>query len=243
MNSASDQSWAAAVKLYRESSNATESLVREHMPMVKRVAVHLKVRLPPFMDTDELVQVGMVGLIEAAHAFDPTKGQEFERFALSRIRGSMVDEVRRLSGKPRSAVAFQRQEEDAARAVAGVVGRPARSSEVAERMGMDLARFHKERDAAYRFETHSIEVVDDEALGVADEPGLQPDAIVERGELLDLLARSIDSLSERERLILNLYYAEELNLKEIGSVLEVTESRVSQILSGLIRSLRAELEI
>ena len=100
-----------ALKLYRPAPSATEALVREHMPMVKRVAVHLKVRLPPFMDIEELVQVGMVGLIEAAQAFDPAKGEEFERFALSRIRGAMVDEVRRMTGMPRSAVAFQRTEE------------------------------------------------------------------------------------------------------------------------------------
>lgn len=231
----------AALKLYRPGPSATDALVREHMPMVKRVAVHLKVRLPPFMDTEELVQVGMVGLIEAAQAFDPAKGEEFERFALSRIRGSMVDEVRRMTGMPRSAVAFQRLEDEASRAVAGRIGRPPRASEVASHMGMELARFHKERDAAHRYETHSIEIVDEEALGVADESDRQPDALVERSELIDHLARSVDALTERERLVLNLYYIEELNLKEIGAVLEVTESRVSQILSGLIKRLRADI--
>lgn len=232
----------AALKLYRPAPSATEALVREHMPMVKRVAVHLKVRLPPFMDTEELVQVGMVGLIEAAQAFDPAKGEEFERFALSRIRGAMVDEVRRMTGMPRSAVAFQRTEEAAANEVSGQVGRRARSSEVAAHLGMDLAQFHKERDAAHRYETHSIEVVDEEALNVADDGLRQPDALLEHHQMVDLLARSIDELSERERLVLKLYYVEELNLKEIGAVLEVTESRVSQILSGLIRKLRAQMQ-
>jgi RNA polymerase sigma factor for flagellar operon FliA len=231
----------SALKLYKPVMSTTEALVHEHMPMVKRVAVHLKVRLPPFMDIEELVQVGMVGLIEAAQAFDPAKCEEFERFALSRIRGSMVDEVRRLTGMPRSAVAFQRTEEEAARAVAGAEGRPARSSEVAAQMGLDLAQFHKERDAAYRYETHSIEVVDEEALSVADARHLQPDMLVEHRQMVDALTRSVEALAERERLVLKLYYVEELNLKEIGAVLEVTESRVSQILSGLVRKLRSEL--
>ena len=230
-----------ALKLYEPTRSSTEQIVREHMPMVKRVAVHLKVRLQPFMDLAELVQVGMVGLIEAAQAFDPSKGEQFERFALSRIRGAMVDEVRRMSGMPRSAVAFQREEDAAARALAGELGRPARSSEVATRLGMDITQFHKERDAAHRFETESLDVAETEAMGVAADRLQQPEALVERAELLGQLARCIDALSDREKLILKLYYVEELNLKEIGSVLEVTESRISQILSGLVRKLRAEL--
>lgn len=230
-----------ALKLYEPSSRTTEQLVREHMPMVKRVAVHLKVRLPPFMDLAEMVQVGMVGLIEAAQAFDPSKGEQFERFALSRVRGAMVDEVRRMSGMPRSAVAFQREEDAAARALAGELGRPARSGEVAARLGMDIAQFHKERDAAHRFETESIDLVETEALSIAADHQLQPDAIVERNQLLTQLSQAIDALTDREKLILKLYYVEELNLKEIGSVLEVTESRISQILSGLARKLRSGL--
>jgi RNA polymerase sigma factor FliA len=231
---------ASPLKLYKPASNQAESLVHDHIPMVKRVAVHLKVRLPPFMEMEELVQVGMVGLIEAAHAFDPGKGDQFERFALSRIRGAMVDEVRRLSGMPRSAVMFQRQEEEAGRELAGELGRTARSSEVAARLGMSLEQFHKERDAAHRFETHSMELLDQEALSVADEPRRQPEAMVERAELMDLLASNIEDLPDREKLILKLYYVEELNLKEIGATLDITESRVSQILTGIVRRLRDE---
>ena len=106
---------------------------------------------------------------------------------------------------------------------------------------MDITQFHKERDAAHRFETESLDVAETEAMGVAADRLQQPEALVERAELLGQLARCIDALSEREKLILKLYYVEELNLKEIGSVLEVTESRISQILSGLVRKLRAEL--
>ena len=229
------------VAWYQGHRNPTEHLVVEHMPMVKRVAVHLKPRLPPFMELEELIQVGMVGLIEAAQAFDTSKGEEFERFALARVRGAMVDEVRRLSSMPRSAVAFHRQEAEATRALATELGRAPRSSEVARHLGMELEEFHKERDAASRFETHSMEVLEQEAMGIADDALRQPQAIVEMEECIGVLGSAIGELSERERLVLNLYYVEELNLKEIGEVLEVSESRVSQILSATVKRLRATI--
>jgi RNA polymerase sigma factor for flagellar operon FliA len=104
---------ARDVSLYEQVDNRHESLIMGHMAMVKRVAVHLKARIPPFMELDELIQVGMVGLIEAARSFDPTKGHEFEHYALSRVRGAILDEVRRQSFLPRSAVAFNKNENEA----------------------------------------------------------------------------------------------------------------------------------
>jgi RNA polymerase sigma factor for flagellar operon FliA len=98
----------AQVQSNHESHNAEEALVMAHLGLVKRVAMHLKVRIPPFMELDELIQLGMIGLLEAARAYDPTKGIEFENFAHTRVRGAMLDEVRRLSFLPRSAVAFNK---------------------------------------------------------------------------------------------------------------------------------------
>jgi RNA polymerase sigma factor for flagellar operon FliA len=106
---------------------------------------------------------------------------------------------------------------------------------------MDITQFHKERDAAHRYQTESLDLEETEAMSVAADRLQQPEVLAERAQLLEQLGRSIDALSDREKLILKLYYVEELNLKEIGSVLEVTESRVSQILSALVRKLRAEL--
>ena len=100
----------APTRLYEDVRNNSEALVLAHLGMVKRVALHLKVRVPPFMELDELIQVGMIGLLEAARAFDPAKGIEFESFALSRVRGAMLDEVRHLSFLPRSAVAYNKSE-------------------------------------------------------------------------------------------------------------------------------------
>ena len=99
---------SSSTRLYEEVQNNSEALVMAHLGMVKRVALHLKVRLPPFMELDELIQVGMIGLLEAARAYNPSKGIEFENFAHSRVRGAILDEVRRLSFLPRSAVAINK---------------------------------------------------------------------------------------------------------------------------------------
>jgi len=232
---------ASRVALYEQVDNRNERLVLDHMPMVKRVAVHLRGRIPPFMELEELIQVGMVGLIEAARAYDPARGIDFENFALSRIRGAMLDEVRRLSALPRSAVAFNQSQGGAANALATELGRKPSAGELADYLGKEIDQFHRERDSAHRFETLPIDTVSDEAMNIADEASRQPEAIVEHAQFMRALQAAIDGLSERERLVMQLYYVEELNLKEIGATIGVTESRVSQILSGNVRTLRRQL--
>ena len=234
---------AIATKLYDEVHDASEALVMAHLGMVKRVALHLKVRLPPVMELDELMQVGMIGLLEAARAFDPTKGIEFESFALSRVRGAILDEVRQLSYLPRSAVAFNKSENEAINFLASVLGRTPTQSELAEHMGDDLEEFQKKRGNAKRFETLSMEVISDEVLGIADERSRQPDVIVEHEDFMRAVTDAIAELPERDQLLMSLYYVEELNLKEIGEVLSVTESRVSQLLTGIVKKLRLSLGI
>lgn len=234
---------ASDISLYEQVQNPHEALIMAHMPMVKRVAVHLKARIPPFMELDELIQVGMVGLIEAARAFDPTKGFEFEHFALSRVRGAMLDEVRRQSFLPRSAVAFNKTENEAMHVLSAELGRAPTQAELAEFMGKDLEEFHKERGQAKRFETYSMEVVTEEVMSMPADSSLQPEVMVEEGQFMQVLVGAIDELPERERLVISLYYVEELNLKEIGQVLGVSESRVSQILSGVVKKLRKQLQL
>ncbi len=231
-----------SIALYEQVENRQETLVLSHMAMVKRVAIHLKARVPPFMEVDELVQVGMLGLIEAARGFDPSKGHEFENFALSRIRGAMLDEVRRLSFLPRSAVAFNKTENQATHVLTSELGRAPTQSELASFMGKGLGDFQKERGQASRFETYSLEVVSEEVMNIADDATQQPDAIVEHAQLLNAVTGAIDSLPERDKLVISLYYVEELNLKEIGEVLGVSESRVSQILSATVKKLRQNLQ-
>lgn len=233
----------ANVSLYEQVDNRQESLILEHMPMVKRVAVHLKVRVPPFMELDELIQVGMVGLIEAARAFDPTKGFEFENFALNRVRGAMLDEVRRQSYLPRSAVAFNKAENEAVHALVSQLGRNPSQTEIAQQMGMQPDEFQKERAQAKRFETYSMQVFSEEVMGVQADPMMQPEVAVEEAQFMDAVTAAIDHLPEREKLVISLYYVDELNLKEIGAVLGVSESRVSQILSQVVKKLRQDLRL
>ena len=233
----------ANVSLYEQVDNRQESLILEHMPMVKRVAVHLKVRVPPFMELDELIQVGMVGLIEAARAFDPTKGFEFENFALKRVRGAMLDEVRRQSYLPRSAVPFNKAENEAVHALVSQLGRNPSQTEIAQQMGMQPDEFQKERAQAKRFETYSMQVVSEEVMGVQADSMMQPEVAVEEAQFMDAVTAAIDHLPEREKLVISLYYVDELNLKEIGAVLGVSESRVSQILSQVVKKLRQDLRL
>ena len=234
---------ASNVSLYEQVDNRHESLIMGHMAMVKRVAIHLKARIPPFMELDELVQVGMIGLLEASRAFDPGKGVDFENFAHSRVRGAMIDEVRRLSFLPRSAVAFNREHNETVHTLAAELGRTPTQAEIADHMGKDIEDFHKERGKAKRFETYSMEVVTEEVMGIADDSSQQPEVMVEEAEFMDAVTQAIGDLPEREQLVMQLYYVEELNLKEIGEVLGVSESRISQILSSVVKKLRGTLGV
>ena len=234
---------AVNTRLYEDAQDNSEALVLAHLGLVKRVALHLKVRIPPFMELDELIQVGMIGLLEAARAYNPTKGIEFESFALSRVRGAILDEVRQLSYLPRSAVAFNKSENQATNTLASELGRTPTESELADHMGDDLDLFQKRRGKAKRFETLSMEVMTDEVLGIADERSRQPDAIVEHQQFMGAVADAIAELPERDQLLMSLYYVEELNLKEIGDILGVTESRISQLLTAIVKKLRLSLKI
>jgi len=234
---------ANSTRLYEQISDDSEALVMQHLGLVKRVALHLKVRIPPFMELDELIQVGMIGLLEAARAFNPDKGVDFENFALSRVRGAILDEVRQLSYLPRSAVAFNKSESRATDALATELGRAPTQIELAEHLGDDIESFHKKRGNASRFETFSMEVVADEVMGIADERSRQPEAIVEHADFMRAVTQAIADLPERDQLLMQLYYVEELNLKEIGEIVGVTESRVSQLLTATVKKLRTRLHI
>ncbi len=234
---------AISTRLYEQISDNSEALVMQHLGLVKRVALHLKVRIPPFMELDELIQVGMIGLLEAARAFNPDKGVDFENFALSRVRGAILDEVRQLSYLPRSAVAFNKSESRATDALSTELGRAPTQSELAEHLGDDIESFHKKRGNASRFETFSMEVVADEVMGIADERARQPEAIVEHADFMRAVTQAIADLPERDQLLMQLYYVEELNLKEIGEIVGVTESRVSQLLTATVKKLRSTLQI
>ena len=232
------------INAYQEvlNTNKENDRLMEHIGLVKRVALHLKTRLPNFMEIDELVQVGTIGLIEAAKSFDNSKGVEFEIFARTRIRGAILDQVRKLSYLPRSAMVNIRDHNEATAALSSELGREPSQTELAEFMGKDLESFHKERTHAYRFQTVSLEsqVMDD--VEIPSNEINEPESELADAQLLNALEGSIESLPERDKTIISLYYVEEMNLKEIGAVLDISESRVSQILSSTVKKLRTHLK-
>ena len=234
---------ATSTRLYQQVQNNHEALVMAHLAMVKRIALHLKARLPPFMELDELVQVGMIGLLEAARAYDAGKGIDFENFAQSRVRGAILDEVRRLSFLPRSAVAINKSHGEALQVLAAELGRTPTQAELADFLGKDIDLFQKERTQAQRFETYSMEVVTEEVMSLSADSSSQPEAVVEHQDFMRAMVDAIAELPERDQLLMNFYYVEELNLKEIGEVLGVTESRVSQLLSAVVKKLRTHLKV
>lgn len=233
------------INLYEEVSRSGQASneLMEHIGLVKRVAIHLKSRLPNYMELDELVQVGTIGLIEAAKSFDSTKGVEFEVFARTRIRGAILDQVRKLSYLPRSAIVNIRDHNEATALLSGELGREPTQSELANFMGKDLESFHKERTHAHRFQTVSLESQLPDSVDLPANEVSNPEAKLADSQMLESLAESIESLPEREKTIVSLYYVEEMNLKEIGAVLDVSESRVSQVLSATIKRLRQHLSV
>lgn len=221
------------------SRREADVLVVQHAELVKRIAYHLIGRLPASVEVADLIQAGMIGLLEAAGNYTAGKGASFETFAGIRIRGAMVDALRKLDWAPRSVHRKAREAAAAMREVELEEGREARDVEVAKRMGVSLEDYHRVvQDAASR-QLASLD--DSESVeGVVDrEP--DPFGELQDGEFRGALATAIGDLPERERLVMSLYYDDELNLKEIGAVLKVSESRVCQLHGQALVRLRARL--
>jgi len=235
----------AAYSVMQEQEQNYDELVNRHAPLVKRIAYHLMNRLPPNVQADDLIQAGMIGLLEAGRNYDPSQGASFETYAGIRIRGAMLDEIRRSDWTPRSVHRKARVVADAMREIENEQGRDARDVEVAEALGISLKEYHailQDASGCRIFSLDELNSVGDvtrgEVGGVHAGPfeGLQKDAF--KGALADAIA----GLPERERLVMVLYYDEELNLREIGQILGVSESRVCQIHSQAALRLRSRLE-
>lgn len=223
-----------------------DRLVAEHVPLVKRIAYHLIHRLPANVQVDDLVQSGIVGLIEAARHYQSDQGASFETYAGIRVRGAMLDEVRRSDWAPRSVHRKARELSAAVRAVENRLGRAARDAEVAEELGVELPEYHQwVRDASshqvFSFDDSLGEGESENRESVLPAPGHNPYEELANDDFREALAGTIAGLPEREALVLSLYYDDELNLREIGEVLGVTESRVSQIHSQALVRLRARM--
>ncbi len=220
---------------------SSEQLVTENLELVKRIAHHLAARLPSSVDINDLTQSGMVGLLEAAGNFDATRGASFETYAGIRIRGAMLDDIRKHDWTPRSVHHKYRQVGEAISAIEAETGRAATAEEIARRLDISLSEYHKIlADSAgsrlFSFEETLEEPTLHRKAPSANSPG--PDELVYDDQFREQLAASIDQLPERERLVLSLYYERELNLKEIGAVLDVSESRICQIHGQAVIRLR-----
>ncbi|MBV1789353.1 RNA polymerase sigma factor FliA [Marinobacterium sp. D7] len=222
-----------------------QELVEQYAPLVKRIARHLMARLPSSVVLDDLIQAGMVGLLEATAKYDPGKGASFETYAGIRIRGAIIDEVRRGDWTPRSVHRNGRRVSEAIMRVEARTGRDAGDAEVAAELGISIDAYHallQDSAESRLFSFDELSESDEDSPGeqfVADDPG--PAQAFQGGAFQGALAKAIEGLPEREKLVLALYYDEELNLKEIGQVLGVTESRVSQIHSQAAARLRSRL--
>ncbi|MFV8781585.1 RNA polymerase sigma factor FliA [Microbulbifer sp. SA54] len=220
-----------------------DSLLEEHLPAVRRQALSLQVKLPAGIDLDDLIQAGTVGLLDALQRFDPNAGATFSTFANQRIRGAMIDELRTRDWVPRSVRRNARQLEEALRRLEQRLGRPAEEREVAAEMGVSLSEYHQLLSDTNSGNLLAFEEVVEESGEPEAGPGAPPSpfaALLDEQQRAGLIA-AIEALPERERLLMALYYQEELNLKEIGVVLGVTESRVCQLHSQAVKRLRARL--
>ena len=211
-------------------------LVTRHAELVKRIAYHLAGRLPPSVEIDDLMQAGMLGLLEAASNYAANRGASFETYAGIRIRGAMIDALRKLDWAPRSVHRKARAVAAAVQEIERLTGRDARDTEIAERLGVTLEEYHSiVHDAA----SCRLAALDDAAVTVEGEA--DPFLETADDEFRGALAGAIDGLPERERLVMSLYYSEGLNLKEIGAVLRVTESRACQLHGQALVRLKARL--
>ena len=227
----------ADLDLYNQVAQNGRDPILVHVGLVKRTALHLKARIPQVMDVDELIQVGMIGLIEASQSFDATRGVEFEIFARTRIRGAILDGVRRISVLPRSAISHIRETNVATQELATELGRAPTQTELADFMGKETTEYQKERSHAHQMLMVDSEAAEDEMLNTPQK-GYEPEQEVGDAMMMDSLSRAIEQLPERDQIIMALYYTEDMNLKEIGAVLDISESRVSQLLSANVKKLR-----
>ncbi len=224
------------------------ALIRQYQPLVRKLAHHMMAKLPPSVEVDDLIQVGLIGLSEALSRFEAAQGVQFETFATQRIRGAMIDELRENDWMSRGSRKSQKDIEVALRKLEHSLGRTPLESEIAVAMGLSLEDYQsllgKVRGTQLVYlEDMSRNGEDDDTFldrHVADEDA-DPLNVLRDSRLRTGLVNAIKSLPEREQFIMSMYYEQDMNLKEIAAVLDVTESRVCQLHSQSIARLRAKM--
>jgi RNA polymerase sigma factor for flagellar operon FliA len=226
-----------------------EKIVLEHAPLIRYIVNRIAVRLPSHIDLDDLTNTGVIGLMDAIDKYDPEKNCKFKTYAEFRIKGAILDQLRSLDWVPRSIRQKSRRLEQAYSEVEQRLGRSASEEEVASNLGLELHEFHYLINQVRGISMINLDEL--RAGGDADQPlhgeifedvkAENPFTSLKARELSQVVAECIGMLPEKERLVISLYYYEDLNMKEIGTVLSITESRVCQIHTKAITRLRSKL--
>lgn len=232
----------------RETTVDIDSYVRQYAPLVRRLAHQMISRLPANVELDDMIQAGMMGLMDAAGRFEVSQGTQFEVYAAQRIRGAMLDELRANDWMPRSARKSQRDIESAIHRLEGRLKRAPNEAEIAGEIGVTMAEYQGMLNGA---RGSQLVFFDDLGAGADDEDylerhhvidGQEPAAILRDKRFREALVEAIEELPEREKLLMSLYHEQDMNLREIGAVMGVTESRVCQLHSQAIARLRSKLK-
>lgn len=227
-----------------------EQLILKYTPYVKYIAGRVAMGLPPNVEVEDLYGYGIFGLIDAIEKFEPDRQIQFKTYAQTRIRGSILDELRKLDWTPRSVRQKARQLEKAYIHLENTLGRSATDEEIAQYMNIsleELYEWYKDTRGSFLLSLDDLLYSEDDSVTLGDNiPASEtdnPQNKIEQKELKQMLVKAINELSERERLVLTLYYYEEMTLKEIGEILNVSDSRVSQLHTKAILKLRAKLSL
>lgn len=226
-----------------------DRLIMEYAPLVKYIANRIAMRLPPHIDVDDLINAGVLGLIDAIEKFDPSKEVKFKTYAEIRIKGAILDELRAMDWIPRSIRKVINRLMGAYHELEQQLGRPAKDEEMAELLGLEMEEFYKLLKQSAGVPLISLDVLVDyeekkrNILSCLEDPkSVNGFGIMGLSEVKDAIAKAIDDLPEKEKQVISLYYYDELTMKEIGKVLDLTESRVSQIHTKAVLRLKVRIK-
>jgi RNA polymerase sigma factor for flagellar operon FliA len=229
--------WSEAIR--HGESDERNRFLEHHLEFVRYLAQRTHKRLPHGVELEDLIHDGVVGLLDAVEKYDPGRGVKFRTYAETRVRGAILDGLRRRDWRTRSAREHQRVLTETVDRLESKHGRPATEDEIASELGLDNRRYRRLLEDANSGPLLSLDSLASELA--PEQKGLQPHTVLERRELLLALAEELTRLPQRERRVLELYYSEELTMKEVGAVLGVTESRVCQLHTQAAVRLRAAL--
>jgi RNA polymerase sigma factor for flagellar operon FliA len=234
-----------------QSNTERDELILEHLPQIKYIAQRISTKLPSHVELNDLVSAGVLGLLDAIDKFDVNRGVKFKTYAELRIKGAILDSLRNLDWAPRSLRKKSKDLEKVYRELEQRLGRPATDKEACDEMGITLDEFYELVDQIKGLNLGSFQELssqDDDKNSeplvkyVPDSPQMDPFFVFHKSEIQGILSTAIDTLPKKERLVVSLYYFDELTMKEIGKVLSVNESRVSQLHTKAMLRLRTKLK-